>query len=277
MTRDDRQRDERFVRDVLARTSGGACERALAALPALTDGELDGLDRTLVRQHLEHCAACRGVAVTLGWLGQELAGLADLDPGAAFTRAVLARTTERAAPARARRHARVARSGPAGLMDRLGRWWGERILAPNFALQAAYVATVLLVLLFAAPGSPLRGTPARMLAAVQAGPTQLPLLGPGLDWAAGRLVAAGEGMGEGVAGRWQDLRTDLAARAERSAPDRRAVADHLAAVLRRAGDQESGAATLELSGALRAGRSAWRAWWHQPADSTGTRQQRSGP
>ncbi|MBE0566412.1 MAG: zf-HC2 domain-containing protein [Krumholzibacteria bacterium] len=79
----DRRRDGRrdFVRDVLARTSGSACARACGLLPDLTDGGLETLDRQLVRRHLEHCAPCRAVAVALGWLGPELAGRAELEPG----------------------------------------------------------------------------------------------------------------------------------------------------------------------------------------------------
>ena len=157
-----RRNDDRdFVRDVLARTSGSACDRACGLLPDLTDGRLETLDRQLVQQHLEHCPPCRAVAVTLGWLGGELASRACLEPGPGFTAAVLARTSGRTATARARRAAAVAGTGPGGLMDRFGRWWQERILRPGYAMQSAYAATVILVLLTATPLSPFRGAPGR--------------------------------------------------------------------------------------------------------------------
>jgi hypothetical protein len=270
VTRNERDKQQEFVRDVLARTSGSACGRALEQLPALHDGELVDLDRSLVRQHLEHCGPCRAVAVTLGWLGDELTSLAELDPGEAFTRAVIARTSAESEPARARRHARVAESGPAGLMDRLGRWWGERILAPNFAVHVAYAATVLLVLIFTLPISPLKETPGRMLEAVQAGPAHLPLVGPAAIWTADRAAVGVATLRGGIDARWQAVADDWRARVDRSAADRAATADHLAAAFRRAGDRQTGNMTVELSGALSAGKAAWRAWWYTEPDSDST-------
>ena len=81
--RDDRKKE--FVRDVLNRTSGSPCRRALELLPGLTDGALASLDRQLVQQHLEHCAGCRTVALVMTRLGDDLVSLADLDPGPGFT------------------------------------------------------------------------------------------------------------------------------------------------------------------------------------------------
>ena len=100
-------------------------------LPDLTDGALADLDRQLVQAHLEHCAPCRSLAVTMGWAGPVLPQLAVVDPGPAFTAAVLARTSRRQRLALPAPQARPA--GLPGLMDRLGRWWGERILQPGFA------------------------------------------------------------------------------------------------------------------------------------------------
>ena len=60
------------------------------------DGDLEGMDRELVQAHLEHCDPCRSVAVTLGWLEPLLPGMAEIDPGPAFTARVLAQTTGRA-------------------------------------------------------------------------------------------------------------------------------------------------------------------------------------
>ena len=162
----DPARRERFVQDVLARTSGTGCARALDMLPDLAEAGLADLDRRLVQTHLEHCASCRAVAVVLGWLGPELAGLAVVDPGPAFTARVLTATSRRAAMERERRRL----TGGAGLMDRLGRWWAGQIVRPYFPLQAAYAATVILVLLTAGPWAPWRDLPGQALQAVQAGP-----------------------------------------------------------------------------------------------------------
>ena len=268
MTRDDRDRQKEFVRDVLDRTSGSACERAHTHLPALNDGELAGLDRSLVQQHLEHCAPCRAAALALNWLGDELAGMAELDPGEGFMAAVVARTTALSEPARARRKAQVAGSGPAGLMDRLGRWWSDRILVPNFALQVAYVATVILVLVFATPISPLRHTPGRMLEVVQAGPTSLQLLGTALQWTSGQTAAGSDAVRGGMAARWQAFEDDWQGRIRRSTSDRHAAADHLVAAYREVEAGRASGVTLELNGVLQSGRAAWRAWWYTNPEST---------
>ena len=96
---DRRRRNEDFVKNVLQRTSGSACERALNLLPELSDHQLEDLDRQLVQAHLEHCEGCRQVAVALGWLGSLLPDMAILEPGPDFTAAVLAGTTGAITPA----------------------------------------------------------------------------------------------------------------------------------------------------------------------------------
>lgn len=267
----DRRRDGNrdFVRDVLARTSGSACDRACGLLPELTDGQLEQLDRQLVRQHLEHCRPCRSVAVTLGWLGRELTSLAELDPGPGFTAGVLARTSGRSATAHARRTAAVAQAGPGGLMDRLGRWWQDRILRPGFAMQAAYAATVILVLMTATPISPLRGVPRKALAVVQVGPEVLPLVGEASQWLTERAdstsaVLRGE-LDRGVA----RTGASLAARAERSAPARELFGRHTGAAFTHLRGGRPGDAGREMLVALHAGRTAWKLYWTTHPDSLG--------
>ena len=119
---------------------------------------------------------------TLNRLGREPAC-----PGRAGPRRGLHRAPCWPAPPAQRRrpappHAAVAGGGAAGLMDRLGRWWQRPDPAPGFALQVAYVATVMLVLLTATPVSPLRGAPRKALSRGQAGPRGLPVVGAGLTW-----------------------------------------------------------------------------------------------
>lgn len=259
--RDDRD----FVRNVLERTSGSPCRRALSLLPDLTDGLLAATDRRLVQGHLEHCTGCRAVALELGRLGEDLPALAVVDPGEAFTAAVLARTTARTEEALERRRLEAARRGPAGLMDRLGRWWQGRILAPRFVLQTAYVTTCVILLLVATPLSPFKGAPARMLAAVQASPGGVPVVGTAVTWTTRQAeVAASDAVaqaGDGLSGRWRNLRADWSSRAARTADDRRLCGARLQGALDEllAGrPADAGARVLE---AYRSGRAAWAAWW----------------
>jgi len=255
---DGKRRDEAFVRDVLARTSGSPCARAEQQLPALIDGELAGLDRQLVQAHLEHCPGCRAVAVVLGWMGPQLPALAELDPGPAFTDRVLAATSRRrqvAVDVAGRPH------GLAGVMDRLGRWWQGRILQPGFAFQAAYVATVVLVLLTAVPGAPLRGVPDRALATFSHGPQALPVVGGALSaterWCDG-LATSTRNV---VDARWDTLTGGLDRRDRRADPARHVVDTHLRDFWQQARAGRLGEAGYELLGAARAGRDAWRLWW----------------
>ena len=69
-----------FVGDVLGRTTGQACGRAVTQLDALMNDRLSGTDQQLVQAHLQHCAGCRDLAITLGWLNPLLPEMAEIDP-----------------------------------------------------------------------------------------------------------------------------------------------------------------------------------------------------
>lgn len=259
---DRRRKDEDFVKNVLEKTSGDPCQRAVSLLPGLTDHGLEDLDRQLVQAHLEHCEGCRAVAVTLGWLGSLLPDMAVLEPGPRFTAAVVARTTGQYSPAEKAARAGVA-TGPAGVMDRLGRWWHQQILKPQFALQFAYVATVILVLLTALPISPLRGTGEKALQTIQAGPGAIPIVGSARIWideTSGNLVGKLAG---GFQGRWQYVAKDLEFRHDRSRESRDQLGAHLAGAVGRVRSGEFGQAGYELIQAARSGRSTWTTWWHE--------------
>lgn len=257
--RDDRKRDEAFVQGVLGRTTGSACGRCLDRLPDLTDGALEDLDRQLVQGHLEHCTGCRAVAVTLGWVTPMLPDMAEIDPGDAFTSAVLDATTRQKAWDEA------GPTGAAGLVDRLGRWWERQILKPQFTFQVAYVATVVLVLLTAVPGAPLKGAPGKALEVIQAGPQAAPVLGPAMvtasDWLGTRTDTAMASLRGGIGSRWDRIEEDFDARADRTVDDRQVIRQSLGSMFDRLGDRELGEAGTDFYAALKAGNSFWKNWW----------------
>lgn len=266
----DRRRDERFVQDVLARTSGSPCEKAHTMLPELVDGELESMDRQLVQAHLEHCTGCRSLAVTLGWVGPELHGLAEIDPGPAFTDSVLARTSRK--PEMVLRND-TAPSGLAGVMDRVGRWWEKQILKPDFPVQAAYAATVILVLLFAVPWSPFKEVPGKALAVVQARPAEVPLIGGTLQSASnwvdsGTSRVAGTVRG-GLSTRWQAVESSLDYRAGRTQASRTDLQNHLDGMVDRFRAGETGPAGYEFLEALKASQQVWIEWWNIQDDDKG--------
>ncbi|MBE0567830.1 MAG: hypothetical protein IH621_17885, partial [Krumholzibacteria bacterium] len=163
--------------------------------------------------------------------------------------------------ARDRRAAAVAGTGPGGLMDRLGHWWQDRVLRPGFALQAAYAATVVLVLLTALPVSPLRQAPQRALAVIQAGPASLPLVDDASRWLAVRADGTTAVLRGEVDRRVEHTGASLSARAGRSAPARDLFGRHLGAAVTQLRGGRPGDAGRELLDAFHAGRDAWRLWW----------------
>jgi len=264
---DDRERNESFVRDVLNRTSGSACDRACEQLSDLMDGSLEGMDRQLVQAHLEHCDPCRTVAVTLGWLEPLLPQMAEIDPGPAFTARVLERTTGRD---RLEDPATAVPGGAAGLMDRVGRWWDRQILRPGFAAQVAYAATVILVLLTAIPGAPFQDAPGKALQFVQAGPAVPTVIKPALDQASGWVEGQTSGVvtaaRTGVNRRWQNTESSLDQRGDRTAPGRQELKVHVKEMISHVGDGKLGEASYEFLAVLQAGSRIWNDWWNDNDD-----------
>ncbi|MCX6544659.1 MAG: hypothetical protein NTV05_09625 [Acidobacteria bacterium] len=138
---------------VLARTTGSACQRALTLIGGQPDSPIDNQTTTLIEGHLEQCAACQAVAQTLAETRAVLATLAEIEPAADFATGVVAATSGRRA---------VSRGVPwVWLVERWAwvetcrEWAGstwERVLArPRLSLEAAYLATVLLVIVVGNP------------------------------------------------------------------------------------------------------------------------------
>ncbi len=145
---------EELLGAVLASTSGSPCGRAESLLGAWQDGELTGTDRELLAAHLGLCGGCRALAAAMTRLTAELPRLAELPPEPGFAETVLAATLP--------------------IRVRLRRWWAavwpQWVRRPRFASEAAFIATLVLVLVFATPGSPLEAVPSRALTLAQTDP-----------------------------------------------------------------------------------------------------------
>ena len=132
---------------VLTATSGSPCRRAEQLLCGWLDGELERTDRELMAAHLASCGDCRALAAVVTRLSRQLPLLAELRPDPGFVAAVLAATLP--------------------IHVRLRRWWTATwprwVRRPRFASEAAFIATMVLALVFATPGSPLEAVPGRAL------------------------------------------------------------------------------------------------------------------
>ncbi len=129
----DRRREE-LIASILAATSGSTCRSCRLRLIGREMGEQTAGDEELVRMHLAHCPSCRAVEATLTWLPTVLPSLRELPADAAFTEAVLEATT------------RAPRGRAKGWYRSAAEWWRRWTERPRFAVEAAYLATVVLVL-----------------------------------------------------------------------------------------------------------------------------------
>ncbi len=260
------QQQEKLLQDILNQTSGSACERALDLVPRLATDEMEGMDRSLLLGHLEHCAGCRAVAVVLGWLEAELPAMAEVDPGPQFTTAVLTRTAK--LPSRAA--AQGQPGGAAGLMDRWGRWWEQRIQRQLFVWQAAYALTVVLVGLMALP--PLRGVPSQALTAVQANSFSLPIVDQVFSEVGRRIDGGSEQLvwliSQECSSSWQRMSGDVEQRIDRTAVDRADLGSHLHGMWQEARLGRLGPASVEMLAAGREFKDLWRHWWRLEIQST---------
>jgi predicted anti-sigma-YlaC factor YlaD len=122
-----------LTRMILERTSGTACESSRDLLCDFADQSLASDDAELVRLHLDDCAECSALTGAITRLAEQLPELAELAPDAAFVDDVLARTLPW--------WPRMKRRFPT-----LADFGGRMVRRPRFALEAAYVCTVMLVL-----------------------------------------------------------------------------------------------------------------------------------
>ena len=135
-----------FVKRVLAETSGPACPSAEERFVAFVDGDLDPADRALVAAHAARCPACRAELSRVRALIADLPRIAEAPTDEDFVADVLSRTTGRALPT----HASWADT------------WRRLVHRPRFALEMAYVATLLLCVLGTFTDLHVRELPDRM-------------------------------------------------------------------------------------------------------------------
>jgi anti-sigma factor RsiW len=124
---------EGLARAILDRTSGGpVCPRVESSLWEYAAGRQSPEESQLISLHLDHCANCRAAAADLDLIQETLPTLAEIDPGESFTREVIRATSGM------RRHR-------PGLKSHMVGWWNRMVQRPRFALESAYVCTVLLL------------------------------------------------------------------------------------------------------------------------------------
>ena len=134
---------------VLARTSGSSCDHARNGLSEYVDGRAGAVDAELIRMHMAGCEACATLSNVLAELATDLPALAEMDPGERFTAEVLARTVPRS-------------SETPRWIGQLVQGWERLIRRPRFALEGAYVMTLLLLVVLGVPGALLAGAPGRV-------------------------------------------------------------------------------------------------------------------
>jgi anti-sigma factor RsiW len=141
---------EALATAVVAKTSGAgrACDSARDRICAYVDGDLDSLDRDLVEGHLQHCAACAALAAAVAEQTAVLRTLAALPPRTTFAGQVIGATSRRPLEP--------------SLGERIGAWLSRAAQRPRFAVEAAYVMTVLLLIVFGNPVAAFREATVRV-------------------------------------------------------------------------------------------------------------------
>lgn len=136
---------EALVESILVATVGSACEQAKAQLPAFVDRELAAADRELVELHIETCESCQRLTATLVAMTTELPQLAQAPLDLRFTRDVLAATSKRRS----------------AVWTWLEKSWASWLQRPRFAMEAAYVGVLVIMLVLGAFSTPVAALPQR--------------------------------------------------------------------------------------------------------------------
>ena len=141
-------------KSILAKTTGSSCRPAISLLCGFVDEELDPLDRELVAGHLKNCEGCAHLCAVLIEMKTALPALADIAPDSGFAHDVLQET-------------RGLKNRRDSLLGKALSFLAEQVQRPRFSFEAAYLATLLLVVVFGTPISPARRAGPELLAAFQ--------------------------------------------------------------------------------------------------------------
>jgi hypothetical protein len=139
---------------VLLNTIGSACGQAREHLPDHVDQALDSVVRELVEVHLAGCSDCRRLSGTLVALRRELPKLAEISLDGQFTNDVLKATVTR--------------------QSRWKSWWqgdwSAWVQRPRFAMEAAYVGLLVVMLVLGAFSTPVAALPQKGVQLMQPEP-----------------------------------------------------------------------------------------------------------
>ncbi len=127
-----------LTKAILQKTSGGSCRQATELLCDLVDGSLAENQARLVELHLAHCPECAQLAEVLDELKRSLPRLSELSPPQGFTDRVLESLP------------RFRQAGP-GWTGKLRAWLAALPERPLISVEAAYLGTLLMFLLFGNP------------------------------------------------------------------------------------------------------------------------------
>ncbi len=145
--------EDSLTASILARTSGAACAAARDRLCDYGDGRLNAFDGELIAAHLGRCEACSRLAHASALAGFLLPSFAEIQPPASFTAEVLRETCDRPALP--------------SLGDRVVAWLQRAALRPRFSVEAAYVLTLVLLLILGDPVKAFREASTKGTAYVQ--------------------------------------------------------------------------------------------------------------
>jgi predicted anti-sigma-YlaC factor YlaD len=154
-----REHKEELTDAILQRTSGSTCGQVEDLLCDFVDGNLELGQEKLLQDHIASCEGCATLAAAVREISLDLSGFAEIEPDSDFVSDVLAATIDRQAVWER-------------LSDSIAGWWRSQIKRPRFAVELAYSGAMLLLLIFAAPGSPLRDVPPQAMRIARTNPVE---------------------------------------------------------------------------------------------------------
>jgi anti-sigma factor RsiW len=144
---------DELTRSILECTSGSVCPGIEPDLWDFVGGGLNEERSQLIALHLDHCSDCSAVAAELEELQDVLPTMAEIQPDGSFVREVVLLTDG-------------LRSNRKKLAARFLTWWNAIVRRPSFSMEAAYVGTLAVVLLFSVPFLPFRNFGAETVPAI---------------------------------------------------------------------------------------------------------------